>query len=282
MISQQHDEENDTFWYFAIGSMMSPISMENRGILPIQSVPGELIDYELLFSGGMGFAEAKARKHSSFHGVLHLVDKDTMDRLDKLEIAYTRVDGTAHMYDGRTVTATVYTKDASSKYQENNPPHQRYLDVMIEGLKHYKVNQKQIDLMEKQQCIPRPKPHEFKSVGEVPADAPLLEYENDVLPYNGIDTPQLRLTVNGKVMEINIDDAKDQALIQRSLNIYKQYGQRLEMVFSRVLYDPVYGCPEKLEVSLLYVYLCLCSYLCLTMILLICSGSMIGLYKRTQ
>ena len=66
---------------------------------------------------------------------------------------------------------------------------------------------------------------------------------------HGTDTPQLRLAVNGKVMEINIEDAKDQALIQRSLNIYKQYGQRLEMVFSRVLYDPVYGCPEKLEVT---------------------------------
>lgn len=249
MVSQQNDEDNDMFWYFAIGSMMSPISMENRGIVPLESAPGELIDYELLFTGGMGFAEAKKSIGSSFHGVLHLVDKDTMDRLDKLEIAYTRVNGTAHMYDGRTVTATVYTKDSSSKYQENNPPHQRYLDVMIEGAKHFKVHQDHIDLLEKQQCIPRPMPHEFKSVATLPAGSPLLTYEEDVLPYNGTDMPQLRLAVNGKVMEINIDDAKDQALIQRSLNIYKQYGQRLEMVFSRVLYDPVYGCPEKLEVS---------------------------------
>ena len=62
--------EAEAFWYFAIGSMMHPTSMKNRNIVPLESVPGELFDYELVFTGGMGFAEAVPCPGSSFHGVL--------------------------------------------------------------------------------------------------------------------------------------------------------------------------------------------------------------------
>lgn len=62
--------ESNTFWYFAIGSMMSPKSMENRNIVPLTSAPAELFDYELKFFGGMGFGEAVHKPGASFHGVL--------------------------------------------------------------------------------------------------------------------------------------------------------------------------------------------------------------------
>ena len=62
--------KSNTFWYFAIGSMMSPKSMENRNIVPLTSAPAELFDYELKFFGGMGFGEAVNKPGASFHGVL--------------------------------------------------------------------------------------------------------------------------------------------------------------------------------------------------------------------
>ena len=64
------NKSTNTFWYFAIGSMMSPKSMENRNIVPLTSAPAELFDYELKFFGGMGFGEAVNKPGASFHGVL--------------------------------------------------------------------------------------------------------------------------------------------------------------------------------------------------------------------
>lgn len=240
---------NNSLWYFAIGSMMNPASMENRSIKPISSVPGELLDYELVFSGGMGFAEAVQKSGSSFHGVLHLVDDETMARLDKIELTYKRVEGQARMYDGTTVTATVYTKISDDIGQGNNPPHQRYLDIMLEGANHFNVHEDQINFLKSVKCIPRPMPNEFQSIGELPADAPLLTYEQDVEPYNGVDKPILRLAVNGKVLQICVSDVKDSDanVFNRALNLYKQYGHRLEIVYSRVMFDPKYGCPENVN-----------------------------------
>ena len=63
--------DKDAIWYFAIGSMTNPISLESRNLFPIVSIPGEALDYKLYFYGGMGMAEALPELGSSFHGVLH-------------------------------------------------------------------------------------------------------------------------------------------------------------------------------------------------------------------
>ena len=68
--SSDANNKSNTFWYFAIGSMMSPKSMENRNIVPLKSAPAELFDYDLKFFGGMGFGEAVHKPGASFHGVL--------------------------------------------------------------------------------------------------------------------------------------------------------------------------------------------------------------------
>ena len=77
-VNINNSNSGEVYWYFAIGSMMNPLSMKNRSIVPLTSVPGELFDYELVFTGGMGFAEAIPCPGSSFHGVLvsgiHSVD----------------------------------------------------------------------------------------------------------------------------------------------------------------------------------------------------------------
>lgn len=236
---------NGSFYYFAIGSMMNPIAWKNRRISPISSSPAELLDFELKFSGGLGFAEAVPAKGKSFHGVLHLVDENTMERLDELEISYKRVEGTAKLNDGTFVTATVYTK-ACTFGQETNPPQQRYIDLLIEGARHFHVDQKQIQFLENHECRPRPLPHEFKSFKDVSAAVPLMSYEVEVCPFNGEDTPNLRIAVNGKVLEVLVQNV-DSKLFRNSLNFYKQFGHRAELVMSKIMYDPKYGCPETVE-----------------------------------
>ena len=171
------------------------------------------------------------------HVAQHLIDRETLERLDKVEIIYERVDGKAIMYDGTAVVATVYTKDISD--DENNPPHQRYLDIMIEGARHFNVHKDHINLLASHDCRPRPVSHEFKSFGE--ATGPLLSYENDVEPYNGATTPTLRLAVNGKALELCVSDVnvKDLKIFERKLHFFKEFGHRLELCLSKVnSYDP--------------------------------------------
>lgn len=228
---------------------MNPVSLRNRGIVPIASEPGELIDFELKFSGSMGFAEAVHRPGSSFHGVLHQIDAESMERLDKLEISYERVQGKVVTNDGRSVTANLYTK-VKSLAEKDELPSQRYLDVLIGGAEHFNVHPDQVEYLRHVKCIPRPSPQEYKSFPEPAEDSPMLSYERDVQPYNGEDSPYLRLAVNGKVIEICLDDIPSgDTLFRKSLQFHKIFGQRLELVFSRVMYDPKYGVPGKIEVS---------------------------------
>ena len=144
------------------------------------------------------------------------------------------------------VTATVYTKESFTSTQKDNPPQQRYLELLIEGAKHFQVHEKQIKFFENHECVLRPQPDAFKSFDAVAADAPVMSYEKDVSPFNGRDTPNLRLAVNGKVLEVVVEDVGG-TLFKNSLNFFKQFGQRVEMVLSRIMYDPKYGCPESVE-----------------------------------
>ena len=67
--------EEEVVWYFAIGSMCNPVSLANRDLHPIESLPGEVHDYKLHFFGSMGMADAVAEQDASFHGVLHKMPK---------------------------------------------------------------------------------------------------------------------------------------------------------------------------------------------------------------
>ncbi len=51
-------KDEDTVWYFAIGSMINPNSLANRSLSPLVSVPGEALDHKIYFFGSSGFAEA--------------------------------------------------------------------------------------------------------------------------------------------------------------------------------------------------------------------------------
>ena len=153
-----------TFWYFAIGSMMNPRSVANRGLDVKESKPAELIDHKIYFFGSMGMAEAIAEKGQSFHGVLHRVDQATMAKLDKIENGYVRKNAKARLYDGTCVDCTVYARDNVERGKDiDKPPSQRYLEIMMAGAKHFGVNADYIKFLENHENVPRRQPHEFES-----------------------------------------------------------------------------------------------------------------------
>ena len=49
-------QEAPTSWYFAIGSMLNPVSFAARGLTAADSKPAELLDHRITFRGRMGMA----------------------------------------------------------------------------------------------------------------------------------------------------------------------------------------------------------------------------------
>ena len=123
--------EEKTCWYFAIASMMNKISITNRGCFPLDSKPAEIQDYELIWFGPMGMACAQPAAGKSFHGVLHKLTEEHMQKLDKVESSYKRIPSKAKLYDGTIIDCTVYG-DPEGKIDHSNdkPPTERYLDIM--------------------------------------------------------------------------------------------------------------------------------------------------------
>ena len=154
--------------YFAIGSMMNPISLRMRGLNPVKSRPGILRDYELIFVMTNGMAAARkfdASKHNDrkcIHGVLHRVSRPEMDILSKSESTYViEKNVTIETYKRKNetedkkneeqsrdedneekVSAVVYVlnneivKTDPERFSEN-PPGERYIDILKGGAEYY-------------------------------------------------------------------------------------------------------------------------------------------------
>ena len=72
-----------------------------------------------------------------------------MLKLDETEVGYVRVEAQAKLYDGSMVTCTVYGGGKNSAIDrdrsKDKPPTARYIDVMIEGAKHFGVSKEYIE-----------------------------------------------------------------------------------------------------------------------------------------
>ena len=372
-------EAGGAIWYFAIGSMVNPVSLRNRNIFPLESRPAELLDHNLNFFGSIGVAEAVVEEGASFHGVLHQLDAATMEKLDTLERDYVKKTATARCYDGTLIECLVYCRphslpmcpdagadcadavaadavtepdivdrvaaeepeaklssprrsesifqlgprsaslclsdlrikesgsdgnpapkgalvsmhsslpshrrfsledidmgcfarlpyclddndvgdedgDEESSGSDNTPtpakhtsscldqpPLERYLDIMILGCEHFGVSEEYIEFLRNHESQPRPKPEEFHSFGEPPKGAPTYTLQ-EVEQCDGRDGWPLLITFCGRVMECSLDrNSKDW---EEFVEIHKQVGHVGELYISKVAYDPKYGVPERLE-----------------------------------
>jgi hypothetical protein len=262
--------------YFAIGSMMNPMSFRGRGLAPIDegrysSVPAKLLNYKIGFFGRLGFAEAVYEEGASMHGVIHYMKPEDMDRLDTIEASYDRAFGTAEVYDRdvgsrmdssclQQVNVTLYIKSAAKAgatvglYEAL--PQARYVDCLVEGAMHYGVNEEYIDYLENGVGRqPRPDPASYRSFGEVPPYAPTISWEQ-LLANDGQDGRPLYLAFGNKVLEYQehlwdqgrdkilnmpVDPAKDATIrICGGPN-----GMIGDVALARLQYDPKHGMPES-------------------------------------
>eukprot|EP01041_Mallomonas_annulata_P014902 gene14902-31642_t len=236
------DSDKSFVWYFAIGSMMNPNSLEARKLKPIESVPGEILNYKLYFFGTHGMAEAIEEVGSSFHGVLHKMSLSDMEALDKLEVRYIRRPANIKLYDGRLIIATVYCREDTQRGPGfDKPPTERYIGIMITGCQHYGVHQSHIDYLKATAVIPRRKPEEFCSI-PVPESLPTWTLE-EVAKGTGEDGNPLYFTLNGKVLEF----IGEKTNFIYTVFVHRIGGGSYEIPNSHALYDPLYGTHEVLD-----------------------------------
>lgn len=229
------------FWYFAIGSMMNPISLANRNIVPLESKPAELLDHRLYFFGTLGMAEAIADEGYSFHGVLHKVDPKTMAELDKIEMGYTRKDAIAKFYDGRCVTCTVYAREGKERGPHiDKPPTERYLEIMRMGAEHFGVAESHLTYLKYHEMQKRHLPHEFEGF-PVPYGVPQMTMA-EVEKMDGQDGRRLAAVINGKVRECILP--RDTQGFKDAVNFRKVLGANMMTGMAKNLYDPKYGTPS--------------------------------------
>ena len=242
---KNEEETEDGIWYFAIASMINPISLRARDINPLVSFPAKIIDYSLRFRGTFGMAEAVSCKGSSFHGVVHKLSHADMAKLDAIEAAYNRKMAIVELYSGEKLDGWVYCSkegvDGLPGGGEDSPPYQRYIEIIVEGCKHFGVDKEYIEHLQSLKSVPRKKPEEFKSF-PVPPDVPKWTLQ-DVAKGDGKRDNPAYVTINGKVLQYK--GPRDTFFGKMVLNTF--VGGPFEPRYARNLYDPKYGIPQSLE-----------------------------------
>ena len=224
--------------------MMNPVSLNARGIFPVESKPAEILDYDIIFFGGSGMACAEPKEGKSFHGVVHKVSEDQMKILDSIEGTYGRVPSKAKLYDGSILDCSVYS-DPTGKIDRSNdkPPTERYITIMTDGAKLHGVKQEYIDWLLNHEKQPRKKPEEFNSY-PLPENAPTWTME-DVLKGNGLDGAPIYTLLNGKVLEYVLPDDYKNREERHKWARENLAGKDREIKMNKMLYDPKYGIKDS-------------------------------------
>jgi len=237
-------EQEADVWYFAIGSMINPTSLAARGLKPKQSEPAELIDHRLLWKGSEGMASQEAAPGESFHGVLHLMSAEHMKKLDAIELSYDQVKVNARLYNGSMKECVVYKmnlealkKSGMNPNAASNLPQQRYIDIIVEGCKHFGVDQKYIDWLKEQPCRPRTKPEDYLRF-DVPEGVPQMTME-EVMAGDGVDDRPIYRTANKKVLKYV--GPHEGFMWDRVKDLKPGQTGDVLVDFSQLTYDPLFG-----------------------------------------
>ena len=275
-------------WYFAIGSMMNPVSLSRRGLVPKESHPARLLDFRLSFFGLLGVAEAIPEVGSSFHGVVHLMDEKDIAKLDNIERDYTKLEATAELY-GNGIPESAGTDDSTKTISKrfltvfcygrpganvernatvDRDPSERYIQIMVEGCRHFGVDPSYIEYLQNHPQLPRATPERFQVVGKFPMAGPADDDNDGNNTNNSFESPndavytlqqvqdmfqqgRAVMTFQEKVIEFVADDQKDNDEVLRAQREIKHmtqhHGLHGEIQMSNLVYDPKYEKPECLE-----------------------------------
>lgn len=233
------------FWYFAFGSMMNPISLYLRQLIPLKSYPATCVDHKIVFRHPSGMADIEACQDSQFEGVIHLLTDEQMKRLDGLEIDYHRIKVTCIDYENQY--HVVYAYQTKMSNQPVGIPHERYLDIITKGCEYYQVRPEYINqLKNDQSVIPRKQPSTFQTFTNIPAD---VYYTKEELEKHNGEDPSLPLwvCVNGAILEyigMPAADHPDYESHQYIPTLRKRCGGReIIPIIARGLYEPIYRLP---------------------------------------
>ena len=249
-MSDEEKKEEETVLYFAIGSMMNKMSMKLRGLTPLHSVPGEILDYDIGFFGSGGMAVSFPSEGKSFHGVLHTMTSKDMLALDKIESVYDRTPCRVKLYDGQILSnCYVYGSDLLQS-REVSIPTERYLQLLITGAEEHGVKESYIDYLKSLPFQPRTPPSEFLKV-EIPSSLQgedvVYWTEEQLQKGDGKGDNPLYFAINGKVMEyIGPRDLTASGFYRFAIN-FSFPGKRHEVFFCKLLYDPKYGAYDAIE-----------------------------------
>ena len=245
-------EDSDSVWYFAIGSMMNKVSVSLRGLTPLESHPAEILDFELEFLAG-GAAVAAQKVNSSFHGVLHKMTRKDMKALDKLEGGYQRIPATVRLYNSTILPhCSVYSYGKYMTRPGNisaySKPSERYMSLLIQGCEQHNVKKSYIDYLRSIPSTPYRRPSEYKTI-PIPPNLPTWT-EAKLLSGNGKFLNPAYFALNGKVFEYT---ARRFYFFNRQKKRMRRFfrkavaGKHLELVLSRLLYDPRFPPLENMD-----------------------------------
>lgn len=240
MAESSNSQQEDGVWYFAIGSMINPISMSGRGLHPLSSVAAEILNYKIHFYGASGMAEAIPEQGASFHGVLHKMTAEDQQFLDGIERDLTPTKCTCKLYndDKKLIDAVVYTRPNAIRGEDiDRPPSQRYLDIIIEGCQHFGVKEEYIQWLQVHEAQPRKRLGDLSTL-QLPYNLPKMTMD-DVVAADGHESRNLFVTLNGKVLNMIFPEKNS---FRQLMMTQKAAGVHAWEVHSNLLlYDPMFG-----------------------------------------
>ena len=238
-------------WYFAIGSMINPISIYLRDLTPLVSYPARCPRYRLVFREPNGMADIDSCQETEFDGVVHLLPHEQMMRLDQVEHMYCRRLVTIVDYDERSHLVYVYKMNAHGERERSERlPTERYLDIIVKGCEHFGVRSLHIDRLKHHQAVvPRKSPTDLETIHGVPDD---VYYTPDELAKRNGNDPlfPLWISVNGKILEhtgLPPVECPDYDNHKRLHDFIRSYfaGREVTRAISRTWYEPMHQLPLK-------------------------------------
>ncbi|CAF3054260.1 unnamed protein product [Rotaria socialis] len=233
-------------WYFAIGSMINPVSLFLRDIIPLISYPAKCPDHKIVFRASGGMADIEHYSGSELHGVVHLLSDEQMSRLDAIELSYHRIVTDSINYQEQNHLVYIYKMNIDN--QSTGLPSERYIDIIVKGCEYYKVQPEYINQLKYEQAvIPRKQPHTLQSFTIMPDN--LLYSEEELARHDGTDpTLPLWISVNGKLLEYSGLPPIDHPEYELQKRLYefiksKLGGREVTYVLARTLYEPLYKIP---------------------------------------
>lgn len=233
-------------WYFAMGSMMNPISLYLRDIIPLISYPAKCPNYKIIFRSSGGMADIETCPESEIHGVVHLLSDEQMIRLDAIELTYQRILVNSINYQEQSHFVYIYKMNVDNT--SSCLPSERYLDIIIKGCEYYKVKPEYINKLKFEQAvIPRKSPNMLQSFTDVPSD--VVYSLEELARHDGSDpTLPLWICINGNILEHTGMPPNDHPDHQFQKQMYsfitsKLAGREATYIIARMLYEPLYALP---------------------------------------